>query len=78
MADDYLLSIPSVAELLQRHPETATVLIRHQMACVGCQLSAFHTITEAAVIYALDPELLMAELLHGMQTPGMDAPGSSK
>lgn len=51
------------AELLSRWPQTASVLQRHRMACVGCAVAPFCTIDDALSIYALIPEQFLAELL---------------
>jgi hybrid cluster-associated redox disulfide protein len=53
----------SVAELLQNHPELISLFIDHQMACVGCGMSKFETIGEAARMYHLDSAVFIQELL---------------
>jgi hybrid cluster-associated redox disulfide protein len=52
----------SVEALLNAYPRAAEVLNAHAMACVGCFLSAFHTVAQAAAIYGLDSDQLVHEL----------------
>ncbi len=39
--------------VLTRHKETASVFVRLRMACVGCPMSSFETLEDAARIYGL-------------------------
>jgi hybrid cluster-associated redox disulfide protein len=43
-------------------PETISVFIRHHMHCVGCSMSSFDTILDAAENYNLAWDALLAEL----------------
>ncbi len=52
----------SVADVLNRWPQTIAVFLRHRMACVGCAMSTFETLASAAAIYDLDLADFMAEL----------------
>ncbi|NMB87440.1 MAG: DUF1858 domain-containing protein [Chloroflexi bacterium] len=52
----------NVAETLARWPEVIPVFIRHRMACVGCNLSAFETLGDAARTYGLQPEAFLEEV----------------
>jgi hybrid cluster-associated redox disulfide protein len=51
-----------IEQLLQQHPQTLCVFVKHRMLCPGCPAEAFHTVAEAARThgFALDP--LLAEL----------------
>lgn len=52
----------TVAETLQRWPATATVFLRRRMACVGCAIAPFETLTEVGEIYAINAEQFLQEL----------------
>ena len=52
----------SVAEVCRRWPASAAVLVRHGMACVGCDLSDFETLAEAARTYHVPLAALLREL----------------
>ncbi|MCC7163672.1 MAG: DUF1858 domain-containing protein [Anaerolineae bacterium] len=67
MADPNSLWTLSVAELLERFPQTASLFVRHRMACVGCDIAPFHTVAEAATIYCLDTEKFAQELASAAQ-----------
>ncbi len=48
--------------LFARWPETIPVFIRHRMHCVGCGMSSFDTLLEAAENYNLEWDAFLAEL----------------
>jgi hybrid cluster-associated redox disulfide protein len=52
----------TVAEVLDRWPQTVPVFIRHRMACVGCTIAPFETLTEVADIYQLELDDFLQEL----------------
>ena len=53
----------TLEELFQRWPKTAVVFQRYQMACVGCVVASFYTVTDAASVYGLDEAEFIRELL---------------
>ena len=52
----------TIKALLDAYPDAAAVLLRHGMACVGCVMGRFETLSEAAREYGLEPRALLAEL----------------
>ncbi len=44
----------TIGKLLEQWPACASVLNESRMACVGCELSAFETVADAARIYDVD------------------------
>lgn len=52
----------SVDALLSAYPRLAEVFIAQRMACVGCTVSGFHTLAQAAAIYGIELAVLMSEL----------------
>ena len=44
----------TVTEVLSRWPETIPVFLKKHMLCVGCCMSAFDTLQEAACNYGLN------------------------
>lgn len=52
----------TVAELLEQWPACANVLNDMRMACVGCELSAFETLADAARVYGADERQLLVAL----------------
>jgi hybrid cluster-associated redox disulfide protein len=59
----------SVSDLLYRYPECIPVFLSHHMACVGCSMSAFDTIADAAQNYGLPVEPLLIEMRGVVQSP---------
>jgi len=51
-----------VDDLLTIYPQTAEVFVSRAMVCVGCTISSFHTLAEAAAVYHLNLEEFLAEL----------------
>jgi hybrid cluster-associated redox disulfide protein len=53
----------TVEEALASQPGLARVFVRHHMICVGCYIARFHTLQEVALMYHLDPEQLITEVV---------------
>ena len=47
---------------MRRWPGTVAVFLRHRMACVGCPMSWFDTLTDASAEYAVPLAALIEEL----------------
>jgi len=52
----------TVAEVLDRWPQTIPLFFRYRMACVGCPVARFETLAEVAAIYGLNLSRLLSEL----------------
>ena len=52
----------TIAEVLRQNPNTAQVLMRHGMHCLGCSTAAGETIAQAAVVHGIDLDTLVKEL----------------
>jgi hybrid cluster-associated redox disulfide protein len=53
----------TIAELIGGWPSARTVLARRGMACVGCSMASFETISEAAEAYGFDPLQFIGEVI---------------
>ena len=62
MLQEKNLSQKTVEEVLTNWPETAVVFKHHNMACIGCPVSHFYTIAEAAAVYQLSVDEFVSEL----------------
>jgi hybrid cluster-associated redox disulfide protein len=70
----------TVEDTLARNPALASSFVSHRMICVGCAIARFHTLREAALMYNLEPEALLDELLAqlgGRQSASAAAQSSS-
>lgn len=72
MSLDHPLGEMEINEVLARWPETARVFHKHDMACVGCVVAPFYTITDAANVYGLPPADFIAELVEVIEETGQD------
>ncbi len=52
----------TVAEILDRWPQTIPVFLRHRMACVGCVMAPFETLLDVATIYNVHLGQFLSEL----------------
>ncbi len=59
-----------VADVMQRWPATASVFLRHGMACPGCPMAPFMTVAEAAASYRIALDHLVADLRRAMPPAG--------
>jgi hybrid cluster-associated redox disulfide protein len=59
----------SVAEVMERWPETAVVFLKHRTACIGCELASFDSLADAARNYQLPVEELIHNLEKSIQKP---------
>ena len=59
MARDALIDL-SVGEIMTRWPATIGVFIDLELHCIGCPISPFHTLVEAAEEHGLAVETLTA------------------
>lgn len=63
----------SVADLVRGWPQTIPVFLKYHMACVGCSMSAFETLKDAARIYGVNPEVFIGELQDAANQGGAPA-----
>jgi hybrid cluster-associated redox disulfide protein len=52
----------TVDEALGRWPELSKVFLRHQMACAGCAMAPFETLSDVARAYGLSSARFLKEL----------------
>lgn len=48
--------------LFNHWPDTAAVFLTHGMACFGCPIAPFHTVSDACAEYRLDEATFRGEL----------------
>jgi hybrid cluster-associated redox disulfide protein len=52
----------TVSAVLDQWPQTADVFNQFNMACVGCPVAPYYTVTEAAKVYKLSVDEFVAVL----------------
>jgi hybrid cluster-associated redox disulfide protein len=51
-----------IAEVIEGYPQALVVFNNFKMACPGCHISSFHTVTDSAREYGLRTEELLQAL----------------
>jgi hybrid cluster-associated redox disulfide protein len=58
----------TVAEILERWPQTIPVFLRYQTSCVGCSMNIFETLEDAMRIYHLQQTDFLQDLQRSIQS----------
>ena len=51
-----------VKEVVEIHPQTIAVFVKHGLNCVGCYIAPFHTIADSAREHAIALDPLLGDL----------------
>lgn len=65
--NDAVLTELTLAELLARWPQAIPVFLRHQMACVGCTMAPFETLSDVTAIYGIPLPHFLYELQQAIE-----------
>jgi hybrid cluster-associated redox disulfide protein len=57
----------TIAEVLSHWPQTIPIFFHHRMACVGCVMAPFETLTEVSLVYRLDLDGFLRELQQAIE-----------
>lgn len=52
----------SIADIVEKNPETMAVFMKHGMHCIGCIASQFETLEEGLNAHGIDVEQFMKEI----------------
>lgn len=52
----------SIGEVVQNHPQTIEVFLRHGLMCFGCAIARFENIEQGASAHGIDVEALVKDL----------------
>jgi hybrid cluster-associated redox disulfide protein len=52
----------TIAECVERYPETVDVFVRRGLACFGCAVSQLENIEQGAALHGIDADKLVTEL----------------
>ena len=66
---DQTLAQQTVKQLLTTCPETAVVFKRHNMACIGCDVSHLYTLEEVANVYQIPVDAFLSEIESSIDNP---------
>jgi hybrid cluster-associated redox disulfide protein len=56
MADEKIKGDTPFSELLQKYPETAPIMMKHGLHCIGCHAAAFETIEQGCTAHGMKEE----------------------
>jgi len=51
-----------IGEVVQKYPQTAEVMFRYGMHCIGCHVAAFETVEQGALAHGIDADKFMEDL----------------
>ncbi|MHB0877741.1 MAG: DUF1858 domain-containing protein [Anaerolineae bacterium] len=60
----------AIGEVVQKHPETVEVFLRHGLFCLGCAAANFEDIEQGAMAHGIDVEGLMTDLNAAVEEDG--------
>lgn len=52
----------TITEIVQSHPNTAEVFLRHGLMCFGCPAARFENVEQGALAHGIDVDALMEDL----------------
>jgi len=67
----------TMADLIAARPGARRVFARRGMACVGCIMARFETLSEAAAAYDFDPQAFLREIDKASRTAGHRSAGAN-
>ncbi len=50
------------AEVMQRYPDAAEIMMSRGLHCIGCGMAAYETIAQGAIMHGINPDKLVEEL----------------
>ena len=51
-----------IGDVVQNHPQTIEVFLRHGLMCFGCAIARFENVEQGAAAHGIDVEALMRDL----------------
>ena len=59
----------TIAEVVQKSPQTVEVFLRHGLMCFGCAIARFENIEQGAVAHGIDVPVLITDLNAAVPRP---------
>ena len=50
------------ADIMQKYPEAAEIMMHRGLHCVGCGMAAYETLEQGAIMHGMNPDKLVKEL----------------
>lgn len=58
-----------IGQVVQKHPETIPVFLRHGLMCIGCAVARFENIEQGALAHGIDVDKLITALNEAVAQP---------
>lgn len=62
MTDKKITKEMKIEEILQRHPESVEIFLKHGFHCLGCAAASFENLEDGAKAHGIDADKLVEEL----------------
>lgn len=59
----------TIAEVVQKYPQTVPVFLAHGLMCFGCAIARFESIEQGAMAHGIDVDALMKDLNAAVAEP---------
>lgn len=59
-----------LGDAVQKYPDTAEVMFRHGLHCIGCHVSAYETIEQGAMAHGIDVDKLLDDMNKAVRKKG--------
>ena len=63
----------TIAEVVQKYPQTIPVFLAHGLMCFGCAVARFENIEQGATAHGIDVDPLMKDLNAAVSAPTEEA-----
>lgn len=63
----------TITEIVQNHPSTAEVFLRHGLMCFGCPAARFENLEQGALAHGIDVDTLLEDLNATVEAEQADA-----
>jgi hybrid cluster-associated redox disulfide protein len=60
----------SIGDVVQKHPETVPVFMKHGLHCLGCAIASFESIEQGAQAHGIDTDALVKGLNEAIAVAG--------
>ncbi len=62
-----------IGEIVEQHPQTIEVFLRHGLMCFGCAVARFENLEQGAVAHGIEVEPLLNDLNAAVAEPASEA-----
>jgi hybrid cluster-associated redox disulfide protein len=62
MAKEKITKEMKIEEILQKHPQTVEIFLKHGFHCLGCAAASFENLEEGAKTHGIDVDKIVEEL----------------